>query len=345
MSSADTQIPVIENSSHNSSSDAIHENKRPMKNLLNFNTSQQKLFWLGSLLALMCAFSQSSASAVIKFSTISVQVLLVIASSFLVLISVFIMAYKRENFLGSEGETHLLVVRGLAATGMIWGNFSVKFISLTETYIILSTAPFFSLVFSRIFLKEDFGIYEGLVCLMSISGVIVIMDPEDIAKSIEEEVSLQNRIIGATLALVTAISVALANVCMRKLKHIHFSVVMFWGGFFNLFISIALIFTSNSLVVPNTFSDGAIAVGYATLVLIKYFLNIVAMKYITAGTYSIIYTSSVVFAILYQEFLFQSGNILTTVTGTFLVIFSILLITKKEWILVKFFRSKFYENN
>ena len=344
MSSAGTNIPVVEYSSQNCSSDATCGNKTTGKNWLNFSNSQQNLFWLGSLLALLCAFSQSSASAVIKFSSISVPVLLVIATSLVVLISVSIMAYKRENFLGNEGETRLLIFRGLAATVLIGTQFSVKFISLTEAYIILSTTPFWSLLFSRIFLKEDFGIYEGLVCLLSISGAIVIMDPEDIAKSIEEEVSLQNRVIGASLALAAAILSAVANVYKRKLKHLHFSVVMFWGGFFNMFISIVLVFTLNSLTFPQTLSDGAIGIGYATLVLLRYFFGVVAVKYVTVGTFSIIYTSSVVFAILYQEFLFHSGNILTTVIGSLLVIFSIVLISKKEWIMAKIFRSKSDQN-
>ena len=124
---------------------------------------------------------------------------------------------KRKNF-------WLLFIRATSGTvAYTCVVFAVMFIPVFVFAIFLNTAPFFTAILGWLISRETVSNLEIFFMLGSFTGISYL--------ALQKEVHLSestNLTLGVTFSLITAIGFSLVMVTTRKLKEIHYSIMIFW---------------------------------------------------------------------------------------------------------------------
>ena len=242
----------------------------------------------------------------------------------------------RSDFRLREQKERLYVKKMTAAyLGLISSLFCVKFIPVTEATTIMMTAPLLALILGKLFLNEPFGIYEGIMVSCTFAGTLAVINPVKLVHDLKLNNNITDHVIGLALSFVTALSMATCAIMFRKLKNVHFSIVMFWGGVSVIVGSVFLVCIFGDVSQPHNPTEIVISISAAVSgVLVQMFL-ILALKYANAGPVLIVRSIEIVFVIIYQVIFFDDHIFFTTVLGSILIFISIILANTKTWILSK----------
>jgi drug/metabolite transporter (DMT)-like permease len=119
----------------------------------------------------------------------------------------------------------VILVRALVGYIGIQGYWaSVKYVPVSTATCIFYTMPVWSTLYAFVYLKENIRWTDILLMIGAFCGVIIINEPW-INTSDEEHTNL---LFGSVFALSGALAGAVAILCMRIMKDIHFSVSPFW---------------------------------------------------------------------------------------------------------------------
>ena len=250
------------------------------------------------------------------------------------LVAVPVIIHSKADIIGEPEDHLLLVLRGVGAMSIITALFAVKYIPVGEATAIFFSAPLFTLIFGKIFLNEVFGKYELLMLILTLGGVVAVVNPLNFINDIAHT-SVENQVIGCSIAILTAVLMAVAAVVLRKLKHVPFIVLVFWGAVSIGILSILLIFALDDYSLPVSKEDYMITLGAAITGCIANFLFTLAVRFASAGSVLIVKSSEVIFAAVYQMFLFSDPLTTSEVVGAILICTSVILLNRKQWIMEK----------
>ena len=212
----------------------------------------------------------------------------------------------------------------------------MKFIPVGEATAIFFSAPIFTVIFAKIFLNEPYGKYETFALILSLGGVITVINPVKIIKAAQEDTSLTDHIIGCSLALSSAVIMAGSTVVIRKQRHIHFSVLAFWFGVAMCLLSVVLMISFQSFIpiaFPDTPEEIGICVGAGVSGAIANIFFAIALRFGDAGKVIIAKSTEVIFAAVYQVLLFDQPITITMAVGTVFICVSIGLLNSKKLVL------------
>jgi len=238
-----------------------------------------------------------------------------------------------NNILGNKDDKIWIIVRCLSACAIVTEILCVKFIPVTQALVIIFTSPIYALIFARLFLNEPFGKYELVMVLLTVSGVVIVINPIEIIQSFKTSTPVMDHAIGYSLAFATALGIAASTVVFRRLNHFHVAVHMFLGSASTAILSLILVFSLDEFLLPTSKDIPILLISIATGIS-QNLLMTLAAHFTTATTVSMVLTTSVIFAALYQLLLFNDAITLTTVVGSVLVCLSILLLNSKENIII-----------
>lgn len=120
----------------------------------------------------------------------------------------------------TKEERNLLILRGsLGFISFTLSYWAMSYIPLADNITILMTAPIYTSLCARIFLKEPFGLKELIFIIITLIGVVMIAQPEFLFRLTEMEAHELDRLIGIAMAVVGAIITAVATIIVRKLKN------------------------------------------------------------------------------------------------------------------------------
>jgi len=315
-------------------SDELEGSTNYFVNLINSN-----LYLFGLLMAVLNSFTLATTTSMNKLTCLEAPMMGTLRAVVLISVAVTSVLWSKQNVFGEKGDRLWLFLRCIATCEFIVAIFSVKFIPVTEFSVIMFTSPIFTLLLAWILLKESAGFYEVVMVLTTITGVMIVVNPVKIISSVHD-VSTVNHIIGCSLAAVKAVLMAFSTIIIRRLKHIHFSVLMFWQSLPVMAYCVTFVFVFDAWDVPESPIEIIYVVVAAIAGCSSSFLKILSLRYAKAGHVSIVRCSTVVFAALYQLFLFQHPLTTTTIIGSVIICFSIVLIKVKGCVLKKLAQIK-----
>ena len=148
---------------------------------------------------------------------------------------------KRRNF-------SLVFVRAISGTvAYTCVVFAVMYIPVFVMAVILNTAPFFTAILGWIISKETVTNLEIFFMVGSFAGISYLA----LQSGTEERISASgtNLAVGIAFSMVTSIGFSLVMVSTRRLKEIHYSIMIFWyaatASSFYLVVILANYFISN----------------------------------------------------------------------------------------------------
>ena len=293
---------------------------------------------IGLAFSLLNALSKGTASSLIKLSTLPSSMLATYQAAIQILFCLPFIIYKKENIFGRKEDRFYLLLHCLCSLDLIASIFAFNYIPVGEATAIIFSGPLFTMIFARIFLKEPFGKYELVAAVGTLSGVVAVVNPNKIITDIHSG-TFQDQIIGCSCALGTALLMASWATVLRKLKHVTWSVLTFWAGIGMMAYSLILNGLFNTFTVPDTLENAAVSFGSVVMAVIANLFFILALHYAQAGYVVVGKSTEVIFAALYQIFLFKDDITLTTAAGMVLICFSVIFLNSKNFILDNIFKK------
>ncbi|XP_015922681.2 solute carrier family 35 member G1 [Parasteatoda tepidariorum] len=140
--------------------------------------------------------------------------------------------YCTENIFGPKEYIWLLIARGIfGSTGLYLNLLSYRFLPFTESSIILSTLPALVTVAARLHLKEPCGSAQTVSIILIFLGVLVSIRLPEVLQTRSSTNFDSHYVFGLSCAVGCVLLLAFITISIRKLRNIHFSIVLIYFGF------------------------------------------------------------------------------------------------------------------
>ena len=240
----------------------------------------------------------------------------------------FIIPKDRYKNLFQTTKLKLHLSRAFAGTfGMICIFLGVKFLPIAEAITITFAAPIFATIFSMIFLGEEVKIFRWIAIVVGLSGVLIILKP-----------GTELFTIYSIFPLMFCIFFGIIAVLIKQLSKTE--PVWLISFYFSLSITILSFFTiPNGWVMPSIYD-------FILLSLVGIFGGVANLWLSTSYKYSEVSLVtplkylSLVFAIIFGYLIWNEIPTHKTLIGSILVIFSTMIIFRREIYKKKIITSK-----
>ena len=152
-----------------------------------------------------------------------------------VLVAASMIIKNKDNFFGKKENQKLLILRSTLGTiGILFNFYAIDKLVLSDANMLNKLSPFFSIIFSTIFLKERMkgkeGIVVGTACTGAFIGALFIIKP-----------SFNLQTIPALIGLLGGVSAAGAYTCVRALGNREKpNTIVFYFSFFSSIVTFPL---------------------------------------------------------------------------------------------------------
>ncbi|KAI1289654.1 Solute carrier family 35 member G1 [Halotydeus destructor] len=207
----------------------------------------RKIPLAGLILATLSASIFATGSFMVKLTPNVHPIEVVIARSLGQLY--FVLPYNicaRYSFKGAPGERWSLLIRGILgflAFSLAYTAFNL--LPLGDASTIICSAPVYVSIFACLMLGEACGIFQGVVILFTLSGVVLISKPSFIFGGLDSAGDNTSRLEGIALSLFAALSQGLSFVYMRKLQKTPASVTIAWLSMVSIALGVTCLFVLN----------------------------------------------------------------------------------------------------
>ncbi len=201
---------------------------------------------------------------------------------------------------------------------------------ISDASAIYFSSPVFVAIFGYFLLKEKLTIVQIVTGFITIFGVLITTKPEFIFGS-ELELIYKHRLEGVTLAIIAAITGALNQISLRKLKTIPVAISCTWFAFTVVLTGLLKLIIMNEWVWPNSWFTWSLlcANGFSFIGEIYFFT--LAFKYEKAGLVSLVYSLNIALTFVWQLLILSETVELTSIVGVCIVFASIVLIAVFKW--------------
>ncbi|RWS22780.1 solute carrier family 35 member G1-like protein [Leptotrombidium deliense] len=240
--------------------------------------------------------------------------------------------YKRAPMLGNENERWHLFGRAITGTMNQGGWYlSVRKISLMDSSAIFYSAPVFVGLLAFVFLKEPFGLFEGISVIVTIVGVLLISRPQFIPFFADASHPMTSDTIeGLILALFGSFTFALSNIHLRKLQKTSTEVIAFWFSIFTIILGTVLVLCFDEMKWPQDYMQWILILLVGICGIFGQVSFALALKIERAGPVSIAQTSNIVIVLIYQLAFFNEPVSMLSLVGALLIGGSVMLTGFKE---------------
>ena len=216
---------------------------------------------------------------------------------------------KGRGIKATRGILALLVARSVFGTAGIFANFkAVSTIPIGEAMTLNKTAPFFTVLFSWLFLKERVSRLQALALVVAFSGAILVMKPG----------FGDAGILSPSIALFGGLCAGAAYVCVHQLGRLGYSSAK-TVLFFSVFSCIASLPPAMAMYVPMTAAQTWILVGAGASAAIGQFGITAAYRYAEPRKIAVFDYSNVIFAALLGFAFFEQAPDMLSILGFLLI--------------------------
>ncbi|WAA10989.1 DMT family transporter [Fervidibacillus albus] len=266
----------------------------------------------GIILLLISAFGFSVMAAFVKLSgdLPSIQKTLFRNAVSAVISYGFVFHYKERLFGKWENQKYLLLRSFLGTLGIVFYFYAIDALILSDAEMLNKLSPFFTIIFSAIFLKEKPMKFQVVAIIIAFIGTLFIIKPQF---SVE--------VLPYLLGLASAVFAAGAYTVLRVLgnKEKSYTVVFY----FSFFSTVTLLPFVIAFYEPMTTIQLVYLLLAGTFATVGQFGITLAYKFAPAKEISIFFYSTVLYAAIISVFVFQQTPDLFSVVG-YVIIFSAL---------------------
>lgn len=150
-----------------------------------------------------------------------------------------ILIKRKESFIGKRENLKYLLTRGVMGTlAMITNYVSLQYLILSDSTIITKLAPFFTIIFSFLIIKERINKKQGILLILAFLGSLLVIKP-----------SFNLSFIPALIGVFSALSSGLAYTMIRCIgdKESFWTVILSFTGIATLTTSVSIFNNSSNL--------------------------------------------------------------------------------------------------
>ncbi|XP_023221416.1 solute carrier family 35 member G1-like [Centruroides vittatus] len=244
-----------------------------------------------------------------------------------------VIASKKEPF-GPKNLRNLLIVRGfVGSTSLFLRFYALHYLPIADASVIIFSVPVFVSVLARIFLKELCGIFHVITVILTLIGIILITK---LPLLIVNEISNYNvdHLWGVMAALLSTFFGASVYIVIRKVKGVHFAVIMFNFGWVAIIETTILTAVIGKFTLPKCGWEQWLIVALGIFSFLGQTCLTLALKSEQAGPVSVVRAAAdIVLAFIWQIVFFDEVPDKYSISGALLVSSCVLLISLRKWIL------------
>ncbi|KAI1290288.1 Solute carrier family 35 member G1 [Halotydeus destructor] len=281
----------------------------------------------GILVAILSAIVFATAGFTVKL-TPNVHPVIVVLSRSIVQLAFFgpVTLLSGGSFKAPKGERWPLFLRGsfgFTAFGLAYA--SLHLLPLGDSSSIVFSAPVYVSIFACVLLGEACGIFQVVVIAITLSGVMLISKPTFLFGDFGAPMDASFRTEGTIMAFVSSIAMALTFVMMRKLQKTPAGLVIAWFSIISIIMG-AIVLTGayvvdNSIRLPNEFTlnEFLLLLGNGLCGVCGQFCLTIALKIEEAGVVSLVRTTDIIMAFIYQVAFLDEAVHWTSLLGAAIV--------------------------
>ncbi|MBM3604145.1 MAG: DMT family transporter [Alphaproteobacteria bacterium] len=217
------------------------------------------------------------------------------------------------------------VYRGVIGTASMALSFwALSLLPLPEVTALSYAAPLLVVIFAGMFLGEDVRLFRLSMVGLGLIGVLIVLSPQ-LGDTTPTD---PNRILGAVVALGSAIFAALAHIFIRKLAQVErTTAIVFWFTITSTVLSFLTI--PFGWIMPDA-STMALLIGIGLIGGLGQVCLTAAYRFADASVVAPFDYTSMIFAVLIGWFVFGEAPTLTVLAGAALVVLAGILILWRE---------------
>lgn len=234
---------------------------------------------------------------------------------------------------GHPGERIFILLRCIFGTISLSCWFvAVKMTKFGDAGAIYYSYPAFISVLARIFLKEPFGLFDFGTVVLTVIGIFFISGPHYIrAIFYRDSVEFSHtEMVGVILASVACCGISCGNLAIRKLQKTPVPIVVCYFSLFSMIISLILVPVLDRYVMPVEIQWLWIFCTGLFGVLTQVFVT-KAFKLENCGPISVTESFNVIFAFVFQYFVFDEKIAWTSAVGALLVVSAVFAIGLRKY--------------
>nr|XP_009861270.2 solute carrier family 35 member G1-like [Ciona intestinalis] len=261
----------------------------------------------GLLYATVAAIFAAVASLLTKYTTTaeaSQFVLFRCIVQYLFLLPVI--TYRRTSVIGDKSSLlKFILMRGACGSFALTLLFvAIQRLPLGDAVAISYTYSVLVGFFACLCLKETCSVFQIIFTLLTAVGVLFIAQPPAIFgntdAALQDNMKYPERVIGIIAAICSAILNSVTYVIVRKMgSEVHFTISMFYYAWEGAVISLIYLAAAGNLEIP-TLSDFPYITGVAVFGLIAQIFMTIALQKEKAGPVTLVQTTQIIFAFLFQ---------------------------------------------
>ncbi|XP_035231172.1 solute carrier family 35 member G1-like [Stegodyphus dumicola] len=252
----------------------------------------------------------------------------------LLVFSLPVAIYCKKNILGpKEYRLSLIILSFLTSTSLFLYLMAFKYLPLTEVAIIISTTPAVVGISARMYLKEPCGRIQIFATILTLCGVLLSIDMFELIKKREVTKFNVNFLTGLLCVVSSVIFMSVSYVWTRKLKDIHFSVILIFSGFIGVLENATIAATISSCSWPRCGYDPLLITLFGIICFLGHLALLLAVQIEHISIVSVTKAAmDIIVAMVYQMVFFKSYPNLYNIGEALLVIICIGIIGIKKWL-------------
>ncbi|KAK9759951.1 hypothetical protein K7432_016497 [Basidiobolus ranarum] len=292
-------------------------------------------------LAAMCfsSFFFSVMAIFVKYSaqTFPSMEIVFIRSIIQFVLAVTMCRYFQVPIFGERGLRWALFIRGLfGAVGLAMNYYALTQLYLADATVLFFISPVLTAVLARIFLKEPYGMFESIACLLCTIGLLLIGKPSFLfGQNIPDstDIDAEKRLWATGASLLGATMSSISVVMLRQMgKTAHFMThVVYFGGSSILFSGFFTFFITTSSSIPNNFISWAVLLVIGVTAFIGQSMQNKGVQLAPAGPIMLMRNFDIVFAFTFGILLFNEVPDGVSIIGTLLIIGGTLTMGVGKW--------------
>ncbi|XP_054724484.1 solute carrier family 35 member G1-like [Uloborus diversus] len=284
---------------------------------------------------LLCSVFITLTSAFVKKMTyISPGELSMIRNAGVLVFNLPIAVYNVREVFGPKEHRWMLILRGVLGSLALYLNLlAFRYLPLADAAIILATLPAFVTVSGRIYLKEPCDGVQICALVTTALGVLISVRIPELVKDRSGITFNIAYVTGLICAIADVLILSFSFVTLRKMKDIHFSVILIYFGWTGVLENGILngIFEFYEVQKCGWDTVQVLLIGIAGF--LGHISLVLAFQIEAAGIVSIMKSSfDIIVAMLFQILFFNSIPDLYSIAGGILVLLSVTLLGIKNWI-------------
>lgn len=241
--------------------------------------------------------------------------------------------YSREDPFGPRSARHLLVLRGLVgATSLFLRFVAFRYLPIADASVIVFSIPVFVSVLARIFLKEPCGFFHAFTVFLTLIGIVLLTK----LPIIDDVVSKNSPtyFYGISAALGSTIFGASVYVVIRKMTSVHHSIIMFNFGWVAIIETTVLTFITGEFTAPACGFEQWLVILLGIFSFCGQMLLTLALKQENAGPVAVVRAATdIVLAFIWQIWFFNEIPDVYSISGAVLVSSCVVLISVRKWVM------------